>query len=518
MMICPRCGAVYQDAAFCPKDGTPLVPQPDAAPPPKPKKRYTALIVAIVLVVAVAGAGLFVARDKLGILGGGPQVTDTAPSSAPPSSPSHTGNWTRGVTPLWSQQFVLSADSNTVSILVQTPQVWVVGGILGIRGVDPNTGQVIWQHDFNSYYPPACANTLADGKVACLEPDQSQPNNAQTACLIDAQTGEQSCAELTGADTLPPGHLDYWDKLWVSGDSLLVAGEVWVEDPYSYNRQVTRLTLPSLTVDWVKTYNPTCDSASEPAPRQLDMSGITGNVLWFSGPNDEGPSGLAIDIRNGEPLFAQCDVIYPLADGTFLAAPTVPAGPMTLPGGGSITIVNSGGAIEYVSGQLPAEPVYYVPSGDSSPYGDDLTDGTLGLGGTAWPVTVPLQQVMAGGGGQFLTGAASGYTLVVAGNAGQISAVDYRTGRPMWSATVPAVEYYSSGGYTNLDVAIIGNVVVVTPASTQDGEVVTLLGLATGQTIEKIPGQAFASPENDMLGVVSGHGAETTVTRYVPGS
>ncbi|MCL2490780.1 MAG: PQQ-like beta-propeller repeat protein [Propionibacteriaceae bacterium] len=519
MMICPRCGALYQNAAFCANDGTPLVPQPSASqptapaampwpgqvqPPPRPKKSHTALVVAIVLVVVVAAAGLFAARDKLGILGG-LKVTGIAPA--------YTEDWTRGVTPSWSQELAGATDFAR-GVLMQSSQVWVMEGLSGIEGVDPTTGQVMWHHDFDYGHSAECADGLVNGKVACLEPDPSQSNNAQTACLIDAQTGQQSCASLAEIVTLPSGHSGNWDSLWVSADSLVVAGKVRVDDPYSFYREFARLSLPSLKVDLARTYNQTCDSGSEPAPAQLDMSGIIGNVLWFSG----GAAGSAIDIRNGEPLFApgQCDVIYPLADGTFVAAPTVPARPMKLPGGGSITIVNSGDAIEYMSGQFPTQPVYYVPSGDLSPCGD-YADSTLGLGGTAWSATLPLQQVLAGIGGQFLTGAASGSILVVAGSAGQIVAVDYTTGQTLWSATVP-VNYYADGyscGYTTLAVAIVGNLVVVSPV-TQEGESVTLLDLATGQTVGEMPGQAFVSPDTGMLGVSSGTGSSATVTRYVP--
>ncbi|MCL2490017.1 MAG: PQQ-binding-like beta-propeller repeat protein [Propionibacteriaceae bacterium] len=578
MMICPRCGALYQNAAFCANDGTHLVPQAPAtqatvpwpgqvppppppqtawsandntllmppptasqptaqaatpwpgqvppppppqaisgaapatawpAAPPRPKRSHTALVVAIVLVMAVAAAGLFAARDKLGILGG-LKVTGTAPS--------YTEDWTRGVTASWSQQFDLKYDYDRAVVLTQSPQVWVVGEYPNvddeepaIDGLDPSTGQILWRHAFDSYYWTECADALVNGKVACLEPDQS---NSSQLCLIDAHTGQQSCVDLAEVVTLPSGNSGEWDSIWVSGDSLVVAGGVWTDYNEFYYWEVARLSLPSLKVDWAKAYNQTCDSGSEPAPRQLDMSGITGNVLWFSGPNDEGPGGLAVDVRNGEPLFAQCNVVYPLADGTFVAAPTVPAGPMTLPGGGSITIVNSGNAIEYTSGQFPSQPVYYVPSGGSGPYWDDFTDGTLGLGGTAWPVTLPLQQVLAGSGGQFLTGAASGDTLVVAGDAGQIVAVDYTTGQTVWSATVPVVDY--GYGYTSLNVAIIGNLVIVTPTWSQDGELVTLLSLANGQTVSQMPGQAFVSPDTGMLGVSSGTGSRATVARYVP--
>ena len=507
-MICPRCGAVYQNAAYCPNDGTPLVPHPAAAPPPKSKKNHTALIVAIVLVVAVAGAGLFVARDRLGILGG--QKVD----------------WTRGVTASWSRQFTVSPGYESVTVFVQAPQVWVVREDSAIEGVDPATGNTMWRHDSDPGDWSVCADALVNGKVACLEPDPSQSNNAETACLIDANTGQQSCVALADVVKPLPGHSGNWDRLWVSDGSLVVAGEVWVEDPYSYSWQVARLSVPALTAEWSNEYDGCADYSSSPSDVEYStrqMSGITGNVLWFGGPTDEGPGALAVDIRNGQPITSpsnahECVALFPLTTDTFLTSAPGLAGQLPLPAGGQITVANQGnGAIVYDSGQFPNRPVYYTYDWKTV---WSAAQATLGSGGATWPVVVPLFVVRAAGGAVSLKAAASGNTLVV-GGAGQAAAVDVTTGKAIWSTTVPCVEdeYWFCAG----SMAIVGGVAVFStyyPILSEDIGLhvnqVTLLNLATGQTVGQMPGRAFVSSDGDMVGVLSGSDTDWTLTRYVP--
>jgi len=478
-MICPKCGAIY--------------------PAPKRRGGRSALVLAIVLVVGAA-TGLLAACSTGA--SGGPKVTGTAPASAE--------DWARGATRQWQQTFTGgSGNWGAYSAVVTSAGAWLAINRSSAAGIDPASGQILWQADTMAQYLDGCANALVDGKWACV--GQFGSSGQAQMCLIDPMTGDKSCAEMQGAATLPPGGVDGWNQVSQADGALIVTGDVYVGDTESYYWEVARLSVPSLKIDWAKTYDVDCGGGVyEPAPKQSDKSGVTGNVLWFSGAMDQGPAALAVDIRNGEPLFPQneCTGIYPLSDGTFAAGPGTPVGPLTLPGGGQITVVNSGGAIEYGSGQFPQVPVYYVP-GPSTADQWSYTDGTLGSGSALWPVTVQLQQFIVGG--QFLAGAASGNTLVVGANAGQVVAVDCTTGQILWSVTVPLQDEYA-----NLDLAVVGNVVVVTILGYAHGNQTVLLSLATGQQVAQMPGVAVASADGSMLAIVDSTDASMTVSRYVP--
>ncbi|MCL2782671.1 MAG: PQQ-like beta-propeller repeat protein, partial [Propionibacteriaceae bacterium] len=392
MMICPRCGATYPDASsFCGRDGTRLVPQivadpsaatqvksdwqgqvpqpagfgpqagwaaaaPATAPAPKPRGKGLALVLAIALVVVVVVGGVLMARDKLGILGG-LKVTGTAPA--------YTEDWTRGVTQSWSQTYSANQTGMTYSngVLAMSPDGWVVADGTSVDGVDAATGQVRWRHDFGDGFSSGCTNTVYNGKVACFGGGfTGQLDNAGQLCLIDIQTGDPTCIDMTSIVVLPPGSTGYWTDLWFADGALIVAGNADENNSPKPYWEVARLSLPSLDVKWANTYNDVCDMGSgfnEPSPSQVGNGGITGDVLWFGDSYSGGPPLLAIDIRDGQRVLAQdkCATIYELTIDTFVAPPEIPAGPLTLPGGGQITIVNSGSAIEYANGQLPSLPI-----------------------------------------------------------------------------------------------------------------------------------------------------------------
>jgi len=477
---------------------------PMATQAPKRKGGLIALVLAIVLVAVVAtGAVLLL---KKGGAGGadGLKVTGTAPA--------YTEDWTKGVTQSWSQTFNndQSAMYYNSGVLAMSSDGWVVADGTSVDGVDPATGQVRWRHDFGDGFSSGCTDTVFSGKVACFGGGfTGQLDNAGQLCLIDIQTGDPTCIDMGSIVVLPPGNTGYWTSLWFADGALIVAGNADANDSPKPYWEVARLSLPSLSVQWANTYNDNCDmgtQSNEPNPSQLGNGGITGDVLWFSDSYDEGPPVLAIDIRDGQRVLPQdkCATIYALTNDTFVAPPEIPAGPLTLPGGGQITIVNSGSAIEYANGQLPSLPI----SMDGN--------GALSVGGTAWGVTLPLQTAIDMG-PTFLAGAASGNTLVVAAGLGQITAFDYTAGKPLWSANAP-ISDFGYDMYSNLYVSMVGNVVAVTSSGLENGDKTTLLSLATGQQIAQMPGDAVVSSDGTMLAVVNQTASGATVTRYVPSS
>jgi len=140
--------------------------------------------------------------------------------------------------------------------------------------------------------------------------------------------------------------------------------------------------------------------------------------------------------------------------------------------------------------------------------------GALSVGGAAWGVTLPLQTCIDMG-PCFLAGAAAGNILVVAAGLGQITAFDYTTGKPLWSANAP-ISDFGYDMYSNLFVSIVGNIVAVTSSGLENGDKTTLLSLATGQQIAQIPGDAVISSDGTMLAVGNQTTAGVTVSRYVP--
>jgi len=537
MMICPQCGATYSDAAFCINDGTALVSQPVASQPavswpgqvpppvggfsaptiwpqpPAPKRSggLLALVLAITLVVVIAVGVFLLARNKSDDLGS-PTVTLTVTvtvTPSPVSTPTNT-NWAGGVTQQWQQTFnsgpaLWNYDEDVIAM---SPDYWLVEEDKSAVGVNASTGEILWRIDFNTESWGGCTHTLFNGQWACLEPDQVN-SSQQDVCLINAIDGEQTCVNVTGV-AIPSDSEVWWGSLWFADNELIIGGSAGGDQSDWPGRALARLSLPSLKVEWARSYVTDCSGGwSQPIVPQKNTEGVTGNVFWAGGPIDTGPIPLAVDITNGRPLFAQsalglCASIFPVNADTFMAGPDVPAGPMTLPGGGQINIVNQGGAIEYKSRQLPTMPVYYTPSGlnpDSGMY----DQATLGAGGKDWPVSLPLQQMMAAGGATYLRGAANGYTLVVVGADGQVIAVDCTSGQEIWSATLPAAS-------SDVSVAIVGNIA----AFTTDSDQVTLLSLVDGQQIERMPGYAFVSPGGDALAVVDMTSTGMTITRYVP--
>jgi len=529
-MICPQCGAVYADeAAFCGYDGTALVPEaagePATAEPtqagldqPKPKKpskpatrrpkgALLALVLAIALVVVVAVGSVLVAKNGRPVTSK-PKVTGTAPALAE--------DWSFGVSPSWQRDFSVGDETSYVSsILASAPSVWMVSyyqNTLKVDGINTETGQTLWTVNRDQYLSD-CTDTLVDGKWACI--DRGASGDGRKVCLVDSNTGDQACIDMATVTWVKPGNAAWLEKVWLADGALIVAEAITATNadypPPSYWR-ITRLSLPSFAVEWTQDYNDGCVGAPEPVPTQEDMGGIMANVLWFSGPNEYGPPPLVVDIRNGQQLISTCVGIYPVADGTFMTPPDVPAGPLALPGGGQITTVNSGGAIEYPSGQFPSVPVYYVPS----PNTDGRTgyaSGTLGAGGAMWPVTLPLQEIQAGQSGNFLVGAASGNTLVVVGGHGQVAAVDCTTGQPIWYASLAASNDEAYVDTNDWTVSIVGNMVVVTTTFTFPQHT-DLLSLATGQPIETIVGKTVDSPNNTML--AAGDQFKGILARLVP--
>jgi len=544
-MICPQCGASYGDTAeFCANDGAVLVRQPVAnqnaftpldqaksyvaetavtdrpalSPAPKHQGRWLALVLAIALVAVVAVGGVLVAKSRSSRPSGPTGVTVTG------AAPVYTEDWTYGLSQAWQQHFGDEAQGTAVvnGVVAMAPDVWMVSHGSGlIDGIDPATGQTLWTKDLGDESLTNCTTALSGGKWACMTRGGA-PDYRSSVCLVDEKTGDQSCVD-TADLALPATDSVLVTTLWFADGALIVADEVAGEE--SAHWEVARLSVPSLTVDWTQTYDDACDGGwLEPAPNQRDASGVAGNVLWFSstqppdfGPADFGPPPLAIDIRNGQKLFSPCVGIYPLTDDTFMAAPDIPAGSLTLPGGGAITIVNSGGAIAYASGQLPKVPVYYVPS--PAPAGQPgYAEGTLGVNGSAWPVTLPIQQGITTLGAQSLAGAAADNTLVVAGGQGQVVAVDCTTGQTIWSATVAVSHYGDYGASGDLSVSIVGNMVVVAGTASDP---TTLLSLATGQEIGTVdaqnilsPRRVVVSPDNTMVALVDG--SQGTVSRLVP--
>ena len=549
MMICPRCGVGYPDTvAFCPNDGAGLVPQvpsapvwqgqvppmpgpvppmpgqapvywqPAPMPAPKSNRGLIAVVLAIVLVVVVAGGAWLLLRSRPGPVVTPPVTTRTPTATKTTNTPVATTDWAKGLKQSWQQQFTNGAEEGWYSggVLAMSPDVWMVADGTAALGIDANTGKTLWRLDSTADWE-GCANTLHNGQLACLEPDQAD-SSKQDVCLINASDGKQTCTMLSGMLDMQPGWVEQWGGLRFADNVLIVDGNTGDPD-FPYYRAVARVSLTPLKVEWVKAYTSDCGEWVEPEVPQKSTDGLTGNVLWFAGPIDDGPGILAVDIRNGQPLFDPasqgCVGIYPLNGDTFLASSDIPAGPLTLPGGGQINIVNSAsGSIEYAGGQMPKAAVYFTASGWDSEYSIP-TQATLGANGTDWQVSLPLQQILAAGGETYLTGAATKDTLVVAG-AGTVTAVDDTTGRQIWSNIMPVSDYWD-GGYSRdtLTVSIVGNVVVVTNSDYNLGDQTTLFSLATGEQVEQMPG-AIVSPDGTMLASVTRTDTTMTITRYVP--
>jgi len=501
--------------SFCANDATPLVPLQQPVAPPKRTYGLLALILAIVLVVVVGVGAFLLLRNKTNT--GGATVTpgtSVTSASTSTSGPANTTDWTRGVSQQWQKQYD--------DVVATSPDVWMVSGGTSIYGLDPSTGVPIWQLDANANDWNGCTATAFNGQWACIEPDPAIDHIVEnTVCLINVADGTtQSCTSLAGALTVQDGSEASWYGVWFADNAVIVSGSVWQTEPY---HTAARLSLPSLSADWAQSYTscgygPT--DSSDLALVQRDTQGVAGNVLWVSAVSGDPLGPAAVDIRNGEPLFPPssqggCGPISPLDADTFLTTPNVRGGPMALPGGGQINIVNTGGGIQYTSEQLPTVPVTFTPSGISADTGM-YTLATLGVNGADWSITLPLQQMVAGAGYTYLRGAASGDTLVVVGGNGQVVAVNTASGQLIWTATVPTGESDSS----DIQATIVGNVVAVTTSQFNNDEV-TLLNLATGQQVGQFPGNVIAAPDGSSLAVRvwadDGNGNQmTTISRYVP--
>jgi len=481
-------------------------------------------VLAIALVVVV-GVGVFlVVRHKSGVPG------------SPSATATPTEDWTHGVTQQWQQQFTAGAENwgYNGTMAAMSPDVWVVDDGTAIVGIDPASGQVKWSHDFETRGAAVCTNGLVNGKWPCIV--TNLPDQDQQVCLFDGNDGSQQCTSLAGAVSVQDGWSVTWVSIWVADNALILLGYTETTDPdnHTSGTDVARVSMDSLSLAWTKTFAPTCDwsdpASSGEAQDRGDKLGITGNVLWYRGEwqGDVAGTPIAVDIRNGQSLFAAdaCPVIAPTSDDTFIAANNLPAGPLSLPGGGQINIVHADGAtLSYGSGILgsgqtvdpdvtrPTVPVYYETGYNETDQGGV---GTLGvLGGPLWQTVMPLQQWYAGAGGEFLNAAVAGNTIVVAGGSGQVKAVDYTTGQVLWSAVVPVQDV--GGGLTSLlEVSIVGNLVAVTKTDYENGDQVTLLSLASGQQVGQMSGDAFVSPDGSMLAVVTLTDSNMTVTRYVP--
>jgi len=518
------------------------MPAPMPAPPaPKRKGGLIALVLAIVLVAVVAvGAVLLFHKGGSSGSGGsnGLKVTGTAPV--------YTEDWTKGVTQQWSQQFSNGSHNTTNWGYGYTPwvisqQVWVIGNNTGIDGIDPATGQTMWHYDMSNNGWISCAQTLVGGNVACLWSDYSNSTPTSKVCLIDPTTGTQQCLDLDGAVTPPPGWTVGWGTLVTGDGALFVSGATGDNNSNISWSTALRIDVNPLKVQWAKEFGPgDCGNGDQPydvsysgEPADAgDGTGVTGNVFWYRGAfqGDSGVSPFALDIRNGQSIFSSdiCPSIAPVSNDTFIVPDDVQDGAITLPGGGQVNFVHvTGGAIAYGSPAAsdagivdsdtarPSLPVYYVPQPPDAEFGQ-YTQGTLGvLSGASWNITMQLQQFIVGGGGSHLNAVVSGNTIVVAGGAGQVMAIDYTTGQVQWSVTVP-YEDIGYGSTSDQAVFIVGNVVAVSKMGYSTSDQTTLLSLTTGQQISQMPGAALVSSDGSMLGVVNENGGTYSVTRYVP--
>jgi len=489
------------------------------------------LVLVIALVVVVAGGGLLVA-NKLGALGGSIKVTGTAPA--------FTGDWTRGVTQSWSQEFPTEWDGwyYDYSSWLLTPQGWVISDTAALHGFDPATGQATWSMNFGDRDHVSCAHTPVNGKLACLESLWTNAASTSQVCLIDPQTGEQQCLGIDGAVTTQYGWSIDWEGVVAADGALFVNGSTGDESEGAHQRWAValRIDVDPLKVVWTNAFAPGACGSADPtqtwdpssngtqAVDAGDGRGVTANVFWYRGhwQGDYGVQPFAVDTRNGESILPPntCPEIVPVTGDTFIVPNDIQPGPVTLPSGGQVIFVHAvGGALAYGTpcssnagtseGDVvyPAVPVYYtVAAGGSASF----EMGTLGvIDGASWDVTLRLQHFLAGSEGSYLNAAAAGNTVVVAGGSGEVVAVDYTTGQVQWSAMMPSDAEH--GAVSDAAVFILGDAVAVTSQDPASPET-TLFSLATGQQIGQMPGYAVVSRDGSMLGIVTGR----SITRYVP--
>jgi len=521
-----------------------LVP-PAPAPAPKPARNggTIALVVAIVVVVA-AGVGVFLWKKPGGAINPPVTTTSTVTTSVPTVSttttvPPKPVDWAQGVERTWTQHFgdAMSGWGYGYGYWVLSQKAWVVGDMAALSGIDPTTGEIMWHLDGGPDGLYLCAQTLVGGKVVCLETDQSTDNGPWQACSIDPLTGEQQCLDLGGAVSLTPGWSVWWMGVATGDGAAFVRGQVADGDPYNDGvwSAALRIDVNPLKVQWTKVFAPgACGPDTSYTSGALDHGdgmGVTGNVFWYRGAwqGDVTATPFALDIRSGQSIFSSdiCPAIAPVTEDTFIVPNGVQDGPVTLPGGGQVSFVHAfGGTVAYGSPAMsdggivdsdavrPSVPVYYVP--EPADDNGDVTQAKLGvLPGDSWNATMELQQFIAGGSGSYLNAAVSGNTIVAAGGAGQVVAIDYTTGNTQWSSTVP----YEDLGYiltSEQAVFIVGNVVVVTTQGYGAFGQTTLLGLATGDQIAQMPGDAVVSADGTMFGVINGDADTLLVTRYVP--
>lgn len=559
MMVCPQCGLTQVGGSVCPRDGARLVPAPTppggpsgasfagpptapvwAPPPAKPKSGRLGLIIVIAVVVALilgGGIGWLVATRShhgTGVANPtqfgptGPSPTDTNPAPTPAPAP----DWTHGLTQLWQRPYTGDPYgwSAVGDLVLASSHLWISPDGNNATGIDPETGDVVWSQDMGADFWGGCTSSLLAGQWACLVPDTT--GDSQAVCLLDASTGAPRCLDLTGVLPLPAGGIVHWSKLWFADGGLIAFGLTGSTDPDSHadGTAALRLSLNPLAPVWKTSFDPCGGWGGQDDGVALDRGdelGITGNVLWYRGAwqGDTSATPSAVDIRDGQSLFpaGTCPAIAPLTADSFIVPTAIPAGPINLPGGGSVSLVHlDGGAISYGNTAMsagmvvpigvtwPTVPVYYQAGSDGDP-GWGYTEGTLALaGGPTWPITLPLQQIPAGAGGSFLNAAVTGHTLVVAAGSGQVVAVDNTSGQVEWSATVLA------GQSTTMAVSILGNVAVVSRSDYDLGNLTTLFSLADGQVVWQGQGQAVVSSDATMLAVVSGTDPDLVVTRYQP--
>lgn len=430
-------------------------------------------------------------------------------------------DWTHGVVKAWQVGGVRR-------VLLQSEQAWVVlTNASQMEALNPETGSTMWTADLGAYASVSCADTTWKGQAACVE--SGSYGASQSVCLIDLQTGGTNCIAMDDAvPTAQSQSLDWW-SIWFTDGALIVRGVITPNDystdyDYLYLNVMARLSLAPLRIDWARSYDE-CNSWGSGSNALIGpgQEGLTGNVYWTTGPDDEGPAPFAVDIRTGEQVLpqarqGQCDVIAPLNADTFVADTDVPSGSVSLPGGGRVNIVSNDdfGAISYFGSAMPTTPLYYQITGDYY----EPTTGAIQALGANWQVPLRPQVVLAGAGGSFINGVVSGHTLIAVGRDGQVKAIDYKSGAVLWTASAPVSDPIYP---LPMAAAVVGNVVVVggigmSSNGAYEHSQVTLLNLATGTPIWQTDGEPAIPPSSDMLGILSGDDDNNVLARYIPGN
>ena len=485
MMICPACGATYENGRFCGRDGTalvpgvaqppagvpdgaqgspvapqasavaaqvtPVVPQASAAGPagvpgvppvaPRGGRLPRAGLVAIIGVacVALAVGAAFAVPAIINVLrggatGGGQEGAGLAVTGVAPAE----SDWSSGVRQAWT-----SPGLDIDHFVAQSDSVWVFGtsvdpgDTMGLIGVATSDGSPLWTKDGDWM----CADVIGE-TLPCVNLGRSE------FVVLDLRTGViSSTTEWTDfglPQTFSPNYISA-----IGGSQVIVAGPKSPEpgagddpdvsgNPY----EATVIDVSTLRATWTKEY-PRCaepdldDSSFEVIQSQHDGGIFARAGMIMIGDYAE---SVIVNAATGEPVLSPTTTCEPLTIMTAHAIYGASAASFNSPAGGTGVVLNPRTdllPIQLAGTAVPDQTIVVTPGDDvwvnALPQGNDGTSGD-----PLWAANVPSATNESEIERDALVGAFDGSHLVLTRPDGGIQSVDPETGETQWQISLPA--------------------------------------------------------------------------------